>query len=154
MVNHGNAELREILSNPDVYTPEAVHGAARELATRHAVPRYYTRLQTSHFSPAIKVGRTWNPNLITKLQILFSEKRLKVVCMIIVVTHFPYIALRGTAYVGFLMTLTPGTFLKHFEYILSNALALITSIFVTVFFFILHRTLSIRSINVSKYSQS
>jgi hypothetical protein len=141
-----NAELREVLANPDIYIPEAVHSAARELAARHAIPRYYTRLHSRHFPAVINVGRTWNPNLITKLQLLFSEKQLKKICMAVVITHSVYITLRTIEFARWLKHMTLDTYAKHMEYIVLSSIALISSTLITLFFFVLYRTLTIRSI--------
>ena len=77
------SQLRELIADPDRYTPEAVHAAARELAARAAVPRYYGRLKARGMdAPVIAVRRTrLDPDTWTR--ILFADSRLKVLCGLI-----------------------------------------------------------------------
>ena len=78
-----NEQLRELLANPEVYTPEAVHQAAIELSFRHAMPRYYTRIPSRLQHSPIKVQWSWNLDFITKVQILFSERNLIKYCLMV-----------------------------------------------------------------------
>lgn len=72
-----NAALREILANPDHYIPEAVHAAAKELASRAAVPRYYTMARTRVGEGPVRVTRRIRVSPLLKVRMLFSEARLR-----------------------------------------------------------------------------
>lgn len=74
---YSNASLRELLEDPDRYTPEAVHAAAKELATRRAVPRYYTLARTRVGEGPVRVTRRLAMDPVLKIRMLFSESRLR-----------------------------------------------------------------------------
>ena len=84
---HSNALLRELLEDPDRYTPEAVHAAAKELATRRAVPRYYTLARTRAGEEPVRVTRRLAVDPGLKIRMLFSESRLRNYCIVLAVAY-------------------------------------------------------------------
>ena len=84
---HSSASLRELLEDPDRYTPEAVHAAAKELATRRAVPRYYTLARTRVGEEPVRVTRRLAVDPGLKIRLFFSESRLRKYCIALAVAY-------------------------------------------------------------------
>ena len=88
------SQLREMIAKPDRYTPEAVHAAARELAARAAVPRYYGRLKPrTGDTPVVMVQRT-KLDLGDWTRVLFSESRLRLICGLLALLQLLELAYR------------------------------------------------------------
>ncbi len=85
--DYSNASLRELLEDPDRYTPESVHAAAKELATRRAVPRYYTLARTRAGEGPVRVTRRLSVDPALRIRMLFSESRLRNYCIALAVVY-------------------------------------------------------------------
>ncbi len=145
MEAYTNEQLRELLAHPEVYTAEAVHHAAKVLASRGAVPRYYTRLRSRAHGRPIQVGRSWNLDLVTRMHILFSERHLKRYCLLIAIVEFLLLGFRTVSFATWLRLASAEYLAKNLQTLVTTGLGLVYSALLLLFFLTLYRTLCART---------
>ena len=140
------SQLREMIADPGRYTPEAVHAAARELASRAAVPRYYARLRPKGGDAPVVVVQRTKLDLGDWTRVLFSESRLRLLCGLMAV--FQLLQLANLTY----LTLEDAHRLQarlvplSWVFYVGHGLALVGTLLLFLFFATLRRTLGIRGV--------
>jgi hypothetical protein len=142
-----NAQLREVLSAPDQYIAEAVHQAAKVLAGRHAVPRYYTRLKPAFSNTHFQVALNSKLDTPTLYSVLFSDANLIRYCLAIAIVQALLLALQTLSVVRILKTLKVETLPQNFTYVLWPVAGILTSLAFVLFFLTLYQTLTRRLIH-------
>lgn len=139
-----NEELREILAGPDLYLPEWVHAAAKELAARHAVPRYVTRLHCHGLDKNFAINRKFQLTGFDRFNMIFSDSRLRLFSGLIVCAQGLALLWDATFFLRYVQVsmsaFRPGMTYSMMYYCIS----MISHVFMIFFFYTLYRVLSHR----------
>lgn len=146
MSPYSNSELRELLANPQMYTAEAVHQAAKELSSRNGVPRYYTRIHSPLTDKPIKVNRTYDMDLHTKILTLFSEANLKLYALLLASMDGTRLLWSVWALMRFIKLSPEGWVSNNLGAVYDRAFPVAHSLFGLLFFLTLFNVLSRRTV--------
>ena len=146
LTEYDNAALRDILANPDRYIPDAVHAAAKELASRHAVPRYFTLARTRVGEEPVRVTRRLRMDPGLKLQILFSESRLRVYCTALALTYTVLLVVSAKGVLD-IVHKSSSLSLIPMHYYVSTVLGLLVQLLLSLFFWALASNLVSRKVD-------